>query len=374
MTVRLLYLVSHPIQYQAPLLRLIAADPEIRLRVVFERVDTTEGYFDTGFARWLKWDVPLRDGYDSAAIAETDLERELAAADAVWLHGWQSPLFRQLLGKARRRGIPVLMRGENWDGAMPDGSGLRGLAKRLYLGHVFRHCTGFLTIGSRNRAYYLSHGVAAERLFAVPYAIDNDAFAAAAAAARPGRAALRQSLGLAPDRPILLYASKLIARKHPDWLVEAWRRAPWPDGRRPLLLFVGDGPLRAGLEADPDPDIHFLGFRNQSELPAFYDLADVFALPAEAEPWGLVVNEAMACGTAVVATDQVGAAHDLLDDGRGGAMVPAGDLDALASALVRVQADAAAMGEAARAKVAATSFAADLAGLRQALAWLNRRS
>jgi glycosyltransferase involved in cell wall biosynthesis len=365
MSTRLLYLVSHPIQYQAPLLRHIAAAPAIRLRVVF-LADTADGYFDAGFGRQVRWDVPLRQGYDSVVLGETDLETEIAAADAVWLHGWQGPVMRRALRLAARLGKPVLMRGENTNVAMPDGALARGWLKRRFLAGVFGGVAAFLAIGSANRAYYRRRGVAEERLFAMPYAVDNESFAAAAAAARPQRAALRHRLGL-DERPVILYCGKLIARKHPELLLAAWHAAAWP-GQRPQLLFVGDGEMAGRLQA-ADSGARFAGFRNQRELPALYDLADVFVLPSEREPWGLAVNEAMACGTAVVVSDQCGCAADLVDPACG-AVVPCNRADALAAALVEVVARAEPAGRAAAARIAGWDFAADLAGLEAALAWI----
>lgn len=361
---RLLYLVSHPIQYQAPLLRLIAAQPDIRLRVVFERCDTEGGYFDQGFGTRIHWDVPLRDGFDSVALAETDLRREIATADVIWLHGWGSRIMLEALSAARNAGKPILMRGENWDGAMPDGSGLRGWIKRRLLDWVFKRTAAFLTIGSKNREYYLRHGIEESRLFPVPYAVDNEFFAVRADLSPPERLALRRRLGLPEDRRIILFAGKFQARKRPDLIAAAWSQLPEP---RPALLFVGDGEMRPALENTLRGSVVFAGFRNQTELPALYALADVFVLPSEREPWGLAINEAMACGTAVVATDQVGAAFDLVhpDCGR---MIPAGNAAALAHALGEVLVRPEEMGAAATRRVADWSFAANLDGLRRAIA------
>jgi glycosyltransferase involved in cell wall biosynthesis len=360
--VRLLYLVSHPIQYQAPLLARLAAEPGIALRVVFERTDTEGGYFDQGFGVRLAWDVPLRRGYDGVALAETDLRDEIRKADVVWLHGWGSSMLLRALAQARVEGRPVLMRGENQDQAMPDGRGLRGWVKRCFLSWVFRRCAGFLAIGSANRAYYLRRGVTPDRIFPVPYAVDNAAFAARAAAADP--AGLRRELGIPEGRKVVLFAGKFQRRKRPDLLLDAWERLGEP---RPVLLMVGDGEMRAGLEARRETGIVFAGFRNQSELPGLYALADVFVLPSEAEPWGLAVNEAMACGTAVVVSDQVGAARDLVDE-TCGAVFPAGDAAALTEALARVLDHSDELGRGAASRVATWDFEADVAGLREALA------
>jgi len=364
--IKLLYLVSHPIQYQAPLLRRIAAEPDIALRVVFERPGGLA--FDPGFGRAIEWDQPLRAGYDNIVINETTLESEIAAADVVWVHGWQTRTLRRAVRTAHRLRRAVLMRGENADHAMPDGWGPRGWLKRRYLRSLFSACDAFLAIGSANRGYYRRHGVDEWRIFSVPYAIDNEFFAEQRKAAVPDRRRLRQELGVG-DGSVLLYVGKLQPRKRPDLLVAAWQRA-FPTSPRPALVFVGDGPMRNNLQGS---GIHLLGFKNQGQLPALYDLADVVVLPSEREPWGLVINEAMACGRAVVASDQCGAAFDLIDESTG-AIFRSGDADDLAAALVRVLDDARVRGEAARRRIADWDFAADVRGLCSALQFVASRA
>lgn len=364
MTRRLLYLVSHPIQYQAPLLRRIAGDPDIELSVIFADDFSASAYLDAGFGVEVAWDVPLREGYENACLDQVDLAERLGACDALWLHGWQGPAMRRALKLAQGLDRPVLMRGENWSGAMPDGWGPRKLVKRRYLDHIFRRCAAFLAIGQANRAYYLDHGVPEARIFSMPYAVDNAFFRTRAEAA--DISALRRSLGLAEGVGVVLFAGKLTRRKRPDLLLDAWARAQWAGGNRPALLFVGDGELRTELEAKAPAGVHFTGFRNQTELPAFHGLADLFVLPSEREPWGLAVNEAMACATGVIATDQCGAAFDLIDDTTG-RVVPAGDVDALARVLPDALADARALGAGAARRIASWDFEADLVGLKAGL-------
>lgn len=364
--IRLLYLVSHPIQYQAPLLRKLACRPGIALRVVFIDTASTEGGFDPGFQRQVAWDVPLRSGYDSVGLSETSLEDEIGRADAVWLHGWQGMVMRRAMRLAKGKGRPVLMRGENWDGAMPDGAGPMGLIRKVYRRWLLSHCDAFLAIGSANRDFYLRRGILPQSVFSVPYAVDNAFFMQRAADA--DLVALRTELGLPMDRQVVLYSGKFMPRKHPHTLLKAWQSL----ADKPVLLFVGSGELEAQLRAmaGDDPLIHFLGFRNQTELPGLYALADVFVLASEREPWGLAVNEAMACATAVVVSDQCGAAFDLVDD-TVGAVVPAGRADALALALKDVLTNSAERGRQAQRRVAGWGFDADIAGIEAALAFLG---
>jgi glycosyltransferase involved in cell wall biosynthesis len=142
----------------------------------------------------------------------------------------------------------------------------------------------------------------------------------------------------------------------------------------PVLLMVGDGELRPSLEklaheAAPGR-VKFLGFRNQSELPALYDLCDVFVLPSGFEPWGLVVNEVMNAGKTVVVSDQVGSGPDLVREGENGSIFPAGDVAGLTQILDRWCGDAAAREQAGHQSLEIISqwgFDEVLVGLREGL-------
>jgi glycosyltransferase involved in cell wall biosynthesis len=391
MSVRLAYLVTHPIQYQAPLLARIAREPDISLTVFFQSSLSVSDYRDEGFGREIAWDTPLLEGYEHRFLPTFGDERRLGTFrpwprgfgaalhagrfDALWIHGYARPFHLLAARTAKRQGLKILLRDEVWDRGMRRRPGLRQRVRRAVVAQWLALTDAWLAIGSANADHYRGWGVPDARIFPVPYAVDNAAFAARAAAARPHRAALRAELGIGA-RPAILFSGKLIARKRPLDAVRAMAGLHGPAAaRRPVLLIAGDGPLRGAVEAEVaarglGDDVRLLGFRNQSELPALYDLAEVLAIPSEAEPWGLVVNEAMAAGTAVVATEEVGAAHDLVRDGQTGFVVPVGDTGALAAALSDALSDperAAELGRAAAARVADWDFEADVRGLRAAL-------
>ncbi|HUZ05254.1 MAG TPA: glycosyltransferase family 4 protein, partial [Acidobacteriaceae bacterium] len=212
-------------------------------------------------------------------------------------------------------------------------------------------------------------------IYPMPYAVDNDFFSQQTALAAPQREQLRAALNLAPGRPVILFASKLLARKRCIDLVEAYLISAntLPQAERPYLLIVGDGEERAHLEAriaeaNAAAEIRMLGFRNQTELPPLYDLCDLFVLPSVHEPWGLVVNEVMNAVRAVIVSDQVGCQPDLVTDGDNGCVYPAGDVAALAASLTRVLRDpemCRRMGQRSQQRIQAYSFAADIHGLMQ---------
>ena len=391
--VRLAYVVSHPIQYQAPLLRRISREPDIDLTVLFGSDFSVRGYKDEGFGVEVTWDVPLLNGYRSQflpRLRDTGTVSPLSpisrgilrrlrhadgspAFDALWVHGYASinALHAILAGKAL--GIPVLLRAESWLADRPRSLSTLA-AKQLFFRLLRPAVAATLPIGSRNRDYWTHYLGPEMPQFLMPYAVDNDYFARLAAAANPGQ--LRTELRLAPERPVILFASKLQTRKHADHLLEAYARlcAAMADPP-PYLLIVGDGEERGRLEARTRElgleGVRFLGFRNQSELPGFFALADVFVLPSRHEPWGLIVNEAMAAGCAVIVSDEVGAHADLVTNGVEGFVFPVGDIDALTDSLARVLSspeETRRMGAAARARIAFWDFEADIRGLRQGLA------
>jgi glycosyltransferase involved in cell wall biosynthesis len=217
-------------------------------------------------------------------------------------------------------------------------------------------------------------------LYRMPYAVDNHYFQDRSEEAREGRPALQEELNLDPARPVILFASKLQSRKRCGDLVEAYKDLS-PGGKpRPYLVIVGDGEERAALERQVAESrlegVRFCGFRNQSELPRFFDLATVFVLPSRHEPWGLIVNEVMNAGRAVIVSNDVGCQPDLIEDGVEGCVFPAGDVAALTDALRKVLATpetAVAMGQRGLAKVRAWDFEEDVRGLRQAIAEVTRK-
>jgi glycosyltransferase involved in cell wall biosynthesis len=388
---RVAYLVTHPIQYQAPLLRKIAAHDCIDLKVFFQSDVSLKTFHDPGFGRSIQWDTPLTDGYDYEFLPSIGPSRAISKwapysyglrarlrrgqFDALWVHGYGRPYNLAAIGGALAAGVKVLIRDEAT--AISKARNSKGeQAKALLMRGLSGAGVRFLAIGSLNRDYLRQLGVPNERIFDMPYCVDNDYFQRKAADAAPQGQSLRASLDLREGVPVILYASKFQARKRPDDLLQAYRQlaSRFTPDRLPYLLYIGDGEMRAELErtiAEHGLDrVRILGFRNQSELPGYFNLCDVFVLPSVHEPWGLVVNEVMNASKAVITTNEVGCAPDLVRDGENGFAVPVGDVPALAQALFDVVGDAdtsARMGRASKQIIDTWNFDRDVAGLVAAL-------
>jgi glycosyltransferase involved in cell wall biosynthesis len=394
---RLAYLVTHPIQYQAPLLRQVAAQPDIDLTAFFATDFSARSFKAHDFAQQISWDVPLLEGYAHEVLPRLDrgppegiepilgfwspLSHGFGKAldrggfDALWIHGYARWHHWCAIAAARRRGIKVFLRDE----ATPISarrSALKTLAKRAFFAGLGAGVDGFLAIGTLNRRYYEQNGIDPARISLVPYAVDNAHFRKGALAAAAKREETRAAWGLEPGRPVLLSCGKLIERKRPLQLLEAFARVQGdPALRRPHLVFAGDGPLRAEVEARAATlapgSVKVLGFVPQSQLPVAYDLCDAFILPSGQEAWGLVVNEVMCAGRAVIVSDMVGCAPDLVRPGENGAIFRTDDIAGMAAAIRDVMGDEArlaAMGRRSLELIDRWGFAEDIAGLREALA------
>ena len=395
--IRLAYVVSHPIQYQVPLLRRIAQEPGIDLTVFFGSDFSVRGYQDEGFGVEVKWDVPLLEGYRHEflpALRDTGTEGTFApisrglsarlqdrdgrpAFDVVWVHGYATVNQMYAILAAKSLGIPVLVRAESWLGDRPRG-GAKLAAKKLFFAGLRHLIDAVLYTGTPNRAYW-EHSLGEDfPMFLMPYAVDNQWFQEQSAEAAARRGELVEELGLAAGQPVILFASKLQARKRCADLIAAYAQLAPGQDPFPALVIVGDGEERAALEAQAEAtgfqSIRFYGFANQSELPRFFDLATVFVLPSRHEPWGLIVNEVMNARRAVIVSDEVGSNFDLVTDGVEGCVFPAGDVEALTAALRQVLSTPAAaeMGRRAGERIGRWGFEQDVEGLHQAIAYVTR--
>jgi glycosyltransferase involved in cell wall biosynthesis len=376
---RLGFLVSHPIQYYAPIFRALAEQCD--LTVFFAHRQTREGQAKAGFGVAFDWDVDLLAGYESRFLANVAREPSTdrfsgcdtpgiaseidgARFDAFVVPGWGLRSYLQAVSACRRTGVPVMVRG---DSQLPGKrhAAVR-LAKSLVYRRMMRRFDGYLYVGQRSRAYFEHYGAPSSRLFFAPHCIDNDAFSGAPRTPRSAGNGRRR----------LLFAGKLIERKHPLDLIRA---AALLQGRGTTVevAFAGSGELeveleRAAVEAGVPAVFH--GFVNQSALPATYAAADLLVLPSDAqETWGLVVNEAMACGLPAVVSDAVGCGPDLVEEGATGAVFPFGDVEALAQAIERTLAiDPVRSREAVKAKIAQYSPCRTAQGIMDAAVRLGR--
>lgn len=233
-------------------------------------------------------------------------------------------------------------------------SGWRWFAKRAVSGWIVRNMAFGLPVGREAGAYLASFGPSSAPMHYFPNTPDTSSIVAEARrlADTHGEGPLRAELGIPSDAPILLFAGRLIDAKRPLDAVRAFREARGAD--KAVFLIVGDGDQMGALReaAGDDPRILFTGWLKEPALIAgLMSIATAMILPSAHEPWGAVVNEAMAAGTPVISSDRVGAATELIQDGENGYLVGVGEVAGYAAAIGKLFTDpalAAGLGAAAR--------------------------
>ncbi len=290
--------------------------------------------------------------------------------------GWGS--ITALLGIATCRflRIPSFLYGDS--SLPPPEDSPRASLRAGFLRAVFGGVTGFMVSGVRNADYYAHYGGDPGTFFLLPWAIDNDRFAAASRMSENERAALREHYGIAADAMAILFSAKLVPRKDPFTLLRAFARMEMR--HRTALVFMGDGELRPSLEALTAElglsGVQFLGFVNQREIPRHYAMCDVFVLPSIYEPRGAVINEAMACGLPVIVSDRCGSIGDIVREGENAFVFNVGDELQLACDLDALAGDPslrARMSKRSLEIIASWDFARGVRGVKEMLRWVMTR-
>jgi len=342
---KLAIVTSHPVQYNAPWFRLLAQNKDIQLLVFYTWEQSSKGSkFDPGFGQIIEWDIPLLEGYEYTfakntaddpgthhfkGIINPDLNTAIKdwQPDAILVIGWS---FHSHLSCIRyfHKKVPIIFRGDST--LLDEKKGIKKILRRNFLKWVYRHIDFALYTGTNNKEYFSVHGIKEKQLFFAPHAIDNDHFRDVTGAFEKSAGKWRSELGFTEDDLVVLFAGKLEPKKDPAIIMDLAKRMA---GTRAKFLLVGNGVMENDLKrlALGLRDVKFLDFQNQSIMPVVYRLADIFLLPSvgPGETWGLAINEAMACGLPVIASDKVGCASDLIQSAQNGYTFPAGNVEAL---------------------------------------------
>ena len=359
--VRLLAIGQQPAQYQAPLFRRMAARDDVELRVAYCTLRGAEAAHDPEFGATVQWDVPLLDGYSWVQVPNrgsggesfwglrnSGLWRIIREGhfDAVLCYvSYRRASFWIARLAAKLSGAAFLFGTDTTTLNPLDGRMWKRSVKQALWPFLFRLADQVIVPSSGSQELMSSLGLPDERVTITPYVVDNDWWLAQSA--KVDRAAVRESWGATDADGVVLFCAKLQPWKRPFDLLEAFAKSGLANA---LLVFAGEGPLRSELEARVaslgiEKRVRFLGFVNQSQLPAIYTAADLMVLPSVYDAFGVVVNEAMLCGCTVAASDHVGAARDLIVQGRTGFVYPCGDVDALAHVLRQAMGDRAKLNE-----------------------------
>lgn len=345
---RLAIISSHPIQYNAPLFKLLTQRGKLNVKVFYTwGKQSIEPKFDPGFGKTIKWDIPLLDGYDYEflenvskapgsshfkGIINPDIIQKIKSYQptAVLVYGWAFKSHLKVLRYFHNR-IPVLFRGDST--LLNDAGGLKQQLRKLFLTWVYSKVNYALYVGTNNKKYYETFGLNNRQLVFAPHCVDSSRFSATDNAQQSMVISLQRQLNISSNDFVFLYAGKLETVKNVGLLLQAFTKANF--GSDVKLVIVGNGPLESEMKMqfEENSSISFLPFQNQQAMPAIYKLAHYYILPSKSETWGLAINEAMACGKPAIASNRVGCAVDLVENGKTGFTFQSGEEASLITAL-----------------------------------------
>lgn len=343
-------ITTHPIQYYAPVFKLLAQ--KIDLMVFYTWGETSMAKHDPGFGKTIEWDIDLLDGYNYQWVKNTstdpgshhfngivnpDLIRQINSwqPDAILIYGWSYKGHLDVMRHFKNK-IPVYFRGDST--LLDEKPSFKNFLRSIYLKWVYKHIDIAFYVGLNNKAYFKKYGLKENQLVFSTHSVDNERFANNRSIEV---AALRVSLKTKESDIVILFAGKFEPVKNLDLLLSAFINLNNPNVH---LLLVGNGINESklktrALESAIANNIHFTDFKNQSYMPVIYQAADVFCLPSISETWGLSVNEAMACGKAVLVSDKVGCAVDLVKNEKNGFIFKHNSLEDLLLCLKKLTAN-----------------------------------
>jgi glycosyltransferase involved in cell wall biosynthesis len=350
---RLAIITTHPIQYNAPFFKLLTERGKVQLRVFYTWPQAIEGFDDPDFGQQIRWDIPLMKGYDWEAVDNASKKPsskywggidcpglnetvEAFNPDAVMIYGWNLKSHFRAMRYFKGR-VPIWFTGDST--LLDEKSGLKKIMRRIWLTWVYRHIDKAFYVGTNNKTYFKAHGIREEQLVFFPHAVDNERFYDNEERQYEKKAQQwRKELGYKEDDMVILFAGKLEPKKNPLLLIDVLKLVHQSTDLPIYLLFVGNGPLEPELKAKSKHlnYVKFLPFQNQSDMPVVYRLGNVFCLPSKGpgETWGLAVNEALACGRAIIVSDQVGCAVDLIEKEKMGSIFESNDIRDLSVVLL----------------------------------------
>ncbi len=327
--------------YRIPLFNSLAAHPEINLHVIFlaETDPVLRNWRvykqDIRFPYQVlpSWRIRIRGGNLLLNRRVGQALKELSP-EFILCGGYNYPASWQALSWARRHEVPFTLWSESNALDMRGGSALVERLKTYFL----RKCHGFVVPGSAAADYLSGLGIKPHSMFTAVNAVDNNFFMQRAQQSRQDSPRLRREFDL-PDR-YFLFAGRLVREKGIFELLRAYAKLDGSLRTQIGLVFAGDGPCRSDLESEASAIekgmIRFPGFAQRERLAVYYSLAEMLVLPTYTDTWGLVVNEAMACGLPIVVTEVAGCARDLILENWNGRIIPAKDVSSLASAMAEM--------------------------------------
>jgi len=321
---RIAYVLSHPIQYQSPLLKKLSTSSKFDLHTFYISDHSVKNFYDEEFGKKIKWNLNILEGHKftflknffnknkisffSPIVIDKKIFSILKKYDYIWFHGYAHHVQLILILLCIIFKKKYFLRIES-----NLISTKKSFIKNLFIKIIVRRAFKLLYIGTLNKEYYIEYGATNDQLVFVPYTVDNEYFISYKKRFKDSQ--IKKLLKLKDDIPIVLFSGKLIDRKQPKRLLEECLKIM--RNVNFYLLFLGEGYLKKSMveflkNNKYKNNIRFLGFVNIDKISSFYSISDIFILPSMHETFGLVINEAMIHENAIISSKLVGSHSDFI--------------------------------------------------------------
>lgn len=328
-----------PTPYRDPFWDTLSRHPEIDLTVIYcaatkgDRPWATNKSFHFRHHFPASWNLLGPMGWGSSCYINkgmADLLRQ-ADPDVVFVGGYNHFTMLQAIAFCRRKRIPWMLMSESWK----QRGGITGQLKHWTLHYWLQNVRAGLPTGKLASQQLCRLGIPEDRQCLLPNVPDLEAVRRHALEIRENRSAIRTSLGVPPNCRLILFAARMIDKKHPQLVVEAFQDLAHHGEN--VLVMLGDGPLRREVEqfayhSGCMGQVFFPGFVEPEQVHRWMAVADVFVQPSF-ETWGVAPIEALASGTPVILAKTVGCHADILIDPTLGVAIAPGDRKGLCNAI-----------------------------------------
>ena len=327
---KILYVLPHPIQYQTPLIKYLTKKG-LDITVGYKSNHSSQKFYDKGFRKKINWSKSITQGYNyfynnkHAILKKILTDKEI---NYVWIHGSKSFYNLIIIIISKLLNKKILLREENFMNSKKR-SFFNIISNKFFYFFLDFFIFKYLSIGIKNKKYYLKNNVNLNKIINVPYCVDNDFFFQ------------KKTKNKKTNFINFLFAGKLNKTKGLDILIKAFRDIYSKKNLNAnyKLTIVGNGDCYQNLKKVVKKNklffIKILNFQTQIQLKNIYQSSDILILPSRFEPWGLVINEAMSAGNAIICSDNVGSANDLVKNKINGFIFKNGNTKDLVKAILK---------------------------------------
>jgi glycosyltransferase involved in cell wall biosynthesis len=344
--IKLYYFAPHPVQYHVGIYKELSKLENLNFKVIYEDDIGLKPVYVEEFKKEIKWDIDLTSGYPHEFMKNYSSNPMggffsrvnfsifkkflIDKPDIILFKTYTTFSDFLVMGLAKLTRTKMIFRGEATLKGTEDNPTFKQKVKKIFLKYWLNSCDVVMYSCTGNKEYWKYYGVSDDKMLPIPCAVDNTFFRNERKKYIGKESVIKKELGIAKDDFVILLSARFTTRKRPLDLLEAIKRIA---NGNITILFVGDGPERKNMEKfvkENNLKAKFVGFKNLTEIPKYYSVADLDIVISDYDPSPKAMNEAMNFELPIITTTIIGTAYDLVQDGKNGYIINVGDIDTLA--------------------------------------------